>query len=82
MDETLARLFEVTVPEAATSRFDRVSAVPDHAPAFVREVTAAMLEGRGDEIPVSRLPVDGTWPPGTAVWEKRNIADAVPVWDC
>ena len=55
--------------------------MPAHAPAFVREVTAAMLEGRGDDIPVSLLPVDGTWPSGTAVWEKRNIADAVPVWD-
>ena len=55
--------------------------MPEHAPDFVREVTAAMLEGRGDEIPVSQLPVDGTWPSGTAIWEKRNIADAVPVWD-
>ena len=55
--------------------------MPDSAPDFVRSVTAAMLEGRGDEIPVSLLPVDGTWPSGTAVWEKRNIADAVPVWD-
>ena len=54
--------------------------VADNAPSFVREVTAAMLEGRGDEIPVSRMPVDGTWPLGTAVWEKRNIAETVPVW--
>ena len=52
----------------------------DYAPAFVREVTAAMLEGRGDDIPVSQMPVDGTWPLGTAVWEKRNIAETVPVW--
>ena len=52
-----------------------------HAPIFVREVIGAMLEGRGDDIPVSRLPVDGTWPSGTAVWEKRNIADAVPAWN-
>ena len=81
VDETLERLFEVTVPDAATSRYDRTPAVPEHAPVFVREVTGAMLEGRGDEIPVSRLPVDGTWPSGTAVWEKRNIADAVPVWN-
>ncbi len=49
-------------------------------PQFVREVTAKMLEGLGDEIPVSLLPVDGTFPSGTAVWEKRNIADQVPVW--
>ena len=52
-----------------------------HAPVFVREVIGAMLEGRGDDIPVSQLPVDGTWPSGTAVWEKRNIADAVPAWN-
>jgi pyruvate-ferredoxin/flavodoxin oxidoreductase len=81
VDQTLERLFEVRVPELANSRHDRTPPVPDHAPAFVREVTAAMLAGHGDDIPVSRLPVDGTWPSGTAVWEKRNIADAVPVWD-
>ena len=77
VDDTLARLFEVAVPEAATSRFERRAdcAASTHR-LFVREVTAAMMEGRGDEIPVSRLPVDGTWPSGTAIWEKRNIADA------
>ena len=68
------------MPEAATSRWERPALVAAHAPAFVREVTAAMLEGRGDDIPVSQMPVDGTWPLGTAVWEKRNIAETVPVW--
>ncbi|HET7879968.1 MAG TPA: pyruvate:ferredoxin (flavodoxin) oxidoreductase [Acetobacteraceae bacterium] len=81
VDQTLENLFEVQVPGDASSIFDRAASVPDTAPDFVRSVTAAMLEGRGDEIPVSQLPVDGTWPSGTAVWEKRNIADAVPVWD-
>ena len=81
VDETLERLFEVAVPAAATSHHDRTPAVAEHAPAFVREVIGAMLEGRGDDIPVSQLPVDGTWPSGTAVWEKRNIADAVPAWN-
>ncbi len=81
VDETLERLFEVVVPSAATSHHDRTPAVAKHAPAFVREVIGAMLEGRGDDIPVSRLPVDGTWPSGTAVWEKRNIADEVPAWN-
>jgi pyruvate-ferredoxin/flavodoxin oxidoreductase len=81
VDDTLERLFEVTVPKAVTSRLDRTPSVPDYAPAFVRTVTAAMLEGRGDEIPVSQMPVDGTWPSGTAIWEKRNIADAVPLWN-
>jgi pyruvate-ferredoxin/flavodoxin oxidoreductase len=80
VDDTLARLFEVKVPKTATSRWERAPLVPADAPDFVRNVTAAMLEGRGDEIPVSRMPVDGTWPPGTAIWEKRNIAEAVPVW--
>jgi pyruvate-ferredoxin/flavodoxin oxidoreductase len=54
--------------------------VPASAPAFVREVTALMMEGLGDTIPVSLMPVDGTFPSGTAVWEKRNIAEQVPVW--
>ncbi|MEJ0019759.1 MAG: pyruvate:ferredoxin (flavodoxin) oxidoreductase [Acetobacteraceae bacterium] len=81
VDDTLARLFEIEIPETATSCEERVPLVPAHAPRFVREVTAAMLEGRGDELPVSLLPVDGTWPSGTSIWEKRNIADLVPVWD-
>ena len=56
---------------------DRLAAAPD----FVREVIGPMLERRGDALPVSALPCDGTWPVGTARWEKRNIADAVPVWE-
>jgi pyruvate-ferredoxin/flavodoxin oxidoreductase len=62
---------------ADPSLADRLAA----APAFVREVIAPMLERRGDDLPVSALPCDGTWPVGTARWEKRNIADAVPVWE-
>ncbi len=81
VDGTLARLFKVKVPATASSDWERPRLVPQDAPEFVRTVTAAMLEGRGDEIPVSRMPVDGTWPSGTAVWEKRNIAETVPVWD-
>jgi pyruvate-ferredoxin/flavodoxin oxidoreductase len=81
VDDTLARLFEVQVPEAATSRWEAPAAVPADAPDFVRNVTAKMLAGRGDEIPVSAMPVDGTWPSGTAMWEKRNIAETVPVWN-
>jgi pyruvate-ferredoxin/flavodoxin oxidoreductase len=56
---------------------DRLAA----APAFVREVIGPMLERRGDDLPVSALPCDGTWPVGTAQWEKRNIATEVPVWE-
>ncbi|HUN47463.1 MAG TPA: pyruvate:ferredoxin (flavodoxin) oxidoreductase, partial [Stellaceae bacterium] len=80
VDVTLSRLHEVRVPGAATSAFDRPPPVPASAPKFVREFTARMFEGMGDEIPVSLLPVDGTFPSGTAAWEKRNIADEVPVW--
>jgi len=81
VDHTLAHLFEVTVPEAATSAFDLVPVVPANAPDFVREVTAKMMLGRGDEIRVGQLPVDGTFPTGTAAFEKRNISDMVAVWE-
>ncbi|MGO8865698.1 MAG: pyruvate:ferredoxin (flavodoxin) oxidoreductase [Alphaproteobacteria bacterium] len=81
VDGALARLFEVKVPAEATSPWEPAPLVPASAPAFVRRVTAKMLEGRGDEIPVSLMPVDGTFPSGTAAFEKRNIADAVPVWE-
>jgi pyruvate-ferredoxin/flavodoxin oxidoreductase len=81
VDGTLERLHEVTVPAEATSRWDRAALVPKTAPEFVRSVTAKMFEARGDEIPVSLMPVDGTFPSGTAAFEKRNIADAVPVWE-
>jgi len=80
VDETLSQLHGVTVPGKATSEFDRPPAVPASAPEFVRRVTARMFEGQGDRIPVSLMPVDGTFPSGTAAWEKRNIADEVPVW--
>jgi pyruvate-ferredoxin/flavodoxin oxidoreductase len=81
VDDTLARLFPVTIPAAASANWERQSPVPASAPEFIRRVTALMLEGRGDEVPVSMMPVDGTWPSGTAAWEKRNIAETVPVWD-
>ena len=55
--------------------------MPEHAPEFVRTVTATMMAGRGDELPVSALPVDGTYPSGTTQYEKRNISDLVAVWD-
>jgi pyruvate-ferredoxin/flavodoxin oxidoreductase len=81
VNNTLANLFEVTVPAAVTSSFDRPPIVPAIAPQFVREVTAMMMLGRGDDIRVSQLPVDGTFPSGTAAFEKRNISDAVAVWE-
>jgi len=81
VDQTLANLHSVAIPANASSAFDRAPLVPANAPEFVRTVTARMMEGRGDEIPVSSMPVDGTYPSGTASWEKRNIADFVPVWE-
>jgi pyruvate-ferredoxin/flavodoxin oxidoreductase len=80
VDDSLSRLREVKVPTTVTSRFDRPPSVPANAPEFVRQVTAKMFEGHGDQIPVSLMPIDGTFPSGTAAWEKRNIADEVPVW--
>jgi pyruvate-ferredoxin/flavodoxin oxidoreductase len=81
VDSSLQQLFEVKVPEGATSSFDIRPTVPEDAPAFVRDVTARMIEGQGDELPVSALPADGTYPSGTTQWEKRNIAVEIPVWD-
>ncbi|HVB39201.1 MAG TPA: 2-oxoacid:acceptor oxidoreductase family protein, partial [Vicinamibacterales bacterium] len=80
VDRTLSRLHEVAVPARATSTVERPPVVPASAPEFVRTVTARMFEGQGDTIPVSLMPIDGTFPSGTAAWEKRNIADEVPVW--
>jgi pyruvate-ferredoxin/flavodoxin oxidoreductase len=80
VDDTLSQLHEVKIPASVTSQFDRPPAVPASAPQFVREVTVKMFDGHGDQIRVSQMPPDGTFPSGTAAWEKRNIADDVPVW--
>lgn len=81
VDASLADLYEVPVPAAVTSTFDLRAVVATNAPAFVQNVTAPMMAGQGDALPVSALPVDGTYPSGTAQWEKRNIALEIPVWD-
>ncbi len=81
VDATLAHLHEVKVPEAATSTLRRPPTVPKEAPDFVQRVTAVMMEGKGDLLPVSAFPPDGTWPSGTTKWEKRAIALDIPVWD-
>ncbi|MFA6233911.1 MAG: pyruvate:ferredoxin (flavodoxin) oxidoreductase, partial [Bacteroidota bacterium] len=81
VDQTLANLHEVKVPATATSKIELPPAVSDKAPKFVREVTSMMIAGRGDDIPTSALPVDGTFPTGTTMWEKRNIALEIPEWD-
>jgi pyruvate-ferredoxin/flavodoxin oxidoreductase len=81
IDETLANLHEVAVPDKVTSTREIETPVPESAPEFVRKVTARIMSGHGDELPVSALPVDGTWPTGTSRWDKRNLAQEIPVWD-
>ena len=81
VDSTLAHLSEVKVPAAVSSTFDVRPPVPVQAPEFVQNVLAPIIQGDGDLLPVSKLPIDGTFPTGTAQWEKRNIALEIPDWD-
>ncbi|MBP7828467.1 MAG: pyruvate:ferredoxin (flavodoxin) oxidoreductase [Kiritimatiellae bacterium] len=81
VDQTLANLFEIPVPAQATSAHDMPPVVAAEAPEFVRHVTAEIMAGRGDDLPVSAMPADGTWPTGTTKWEKRNISLTVPSWE-
>jgi len=81
VDHTVANLHEVEVPAKATSNLEIPPTVPAAAPEFVQNVTAMMMAGRGDELPVSAMPIDGTYPSGTTQWEKRNISQYVPVWE-
>ena len=81
VDQTLANLFEVEVPAKITSDITLRKPVPDTAPEFVREVLGEIIAGRGDDLPVSAFPNDGTYPTATTQWEKRNIALEIPAWD-
>ena len=81
VDAAVAHLHEIDVSAGTRSTRARPPLIPDDAPAFVRGVTALMLAGRGDDLPVSALPIDGTWPSGTAAYEKRRISDLVAEWD-
>ncbi|MCB0144494.1 MAG: pyruvate:ferredoxin (flavodoxin) oxidoreductase, partial [Caldilineaceae bacterium] len=81
VDAALLHMHEIPVPAAVTSTIDMLATVHALAPEFVQEVTAPMLAGQGDLLPVSALPVDGTYPVGTTQWEKRNIALEIPEWD-
>ena len=81
VDEALSHLHEVKVPDKVTALFDIRPPVPAAAPDFVQRVTAKIAAGEGDSLPVSSMPIDGSFPSATAQWEKRNIALEIPVWD-
>ncbi|MGD2118034.1 MAG: pyruvate:ferredoxin (flavodoxin) oxidoreductase [Chromatiales bacterium] len=80
IDATLAQLHQVSA-RGELNGYERKPVVPADAPEFVRDVTATLLEGKGDLLPVSKIPADGTWPLGTAAVEKRKIALEIPIWD-
>ena len=81
VDSTLAHLYEAQVPNTITPRAAGHNGHLQNAPNFVRNVLGEIMAGRGDRIPVSVLPNDGTFPTATTQWEKRNLATDVPVWD-
>lgn len=81
VDNSIANLFGVDLPAHVTAANNEIKVVPDDAPDFVKNVTAKMMAGEGDRIPVSLIPDDGTYPTSTTKWEKRNIAQFLPVWD-
>ncbi|HEU5318011.1 MAG TPA: pyruvate:ferredoxin (flavodoxin) oxidoreductase [Chloroflexota bacterium] len=81
VDQALANLHEVTIPSLVTNQAHPRPPVSEAAPAFVQDVTAMLMAGLGDELPVSAMPVGGVFPTGTAQWEKRNLALEIPVWD-
>lgn len=81
VDRAVSGLHEVKVPAQVTSAFSRRPPVPADAPDFVRKVTGVILSGMGDLLPVSAMPVDGTFPTGTSQYERRSIAQTIPIWD-
>ncbi len=81
VDAALDHLHQVEVPNTVSSELTRPPIVPQEAPDFVQKVTGVMLAGKGDLLPVSAFPADGTWPTATSRWEKRGIAERIPIWD-
>lgn len=81
VDQTLRNLFEVKVPKETTASNGASLKINGNAPEFVRTVTQMMISGKGDQIPVSAFPIDGTYPSGTSKWEKRNVSSRVAVWE-
>lgn len=81
VDASLSKIREVNYPKKASSKKHMLAPVPETAPKFVRDVIGEIMANRGDKLPVSALPDDGTFPVGTTKYEKRNIAEMLPVWD-
>lgn len=81
VDASLAALHEVKYPAEVTSKLHMIPPVPETAPAFVKDVLGVMIANRGDDLPVSAFPCDGTYPTGTTQYEKRSIAQDIPIWD-
>jgi pyruvate-ferredoxin/flavodoxin oxidoreductase len=81
VDQTLEHLHQVEVPQTVTSTHEKPPVVSPDAPEFVKTVTAEIIAKRGDDLPVSKMPEDGTYPTATTKWEKRNVALEVPVWE-
>jgi pyruvate-ferredoxin/flavodoxin oxidoreductase len=81
VDHALAHLEKVKLPTAVSSGFDLIPSISADAPKFVRNVLGEIAGGHGDQLPVSAIPAGGTFPSATAQWEKRNIAQFIPVWD-
>jgi pyruvate-ferredoxin/flavodoxin oxidoreductase len=81
IDASVAGLQQVTIPATADSLLEKPPTVAANAPEFIQQVTAEIIAGRGDNLSVSRLPADGTYPTGSSAWEKRNLAQEIPVWD-
>ncbi|MFP4354173.1 MAG: pyruvate:ferredoxin (flavodoxin) oxidoreductase [Phycisphaerae bacterium] len=81
VDQAIENLHEIKIPDSTSSDIEKPPVVSDLAPDFVKNVTATIMAGKGDQLPVSAMPADGTWPTATTQWEKRNIALDIPVWD-
>ena len=81
IDASVAALAQLAIPATADGLVHRMPPMPESTPDFVKQVTAVMLRGEGDLLPVSAMPVDGTWPSGTSRYEKRGIAAEIPIWD-
>ncbi len=81
VDATLENLYEVDYPKKVTAAMHDLLIVPEKAPRFVKDITSVMMADHGDQLPVSKMPVDGTYPSGTTQWEKRNVSDLVAMWE-